>query len=112
MKFNYSIVSFIFCSLFLVNACTKSKVTDLPDSLKTYTLLISHCNCDPFIDEYRWKGETVYLQSCNGPNCDCTTTFYNDKGVKMNLNMTYDQFRLESTFIKNAWTCNTATKGQ
>ena len=83
----------------------------MPDSLKSYTLAISNCGCDPFIDEYQWKDQVVYLQSCRGSNCACGVAFYDVKGEKIKTEITYDQFKLESTFIKNAWTCNTAERG-
>ena len=100
-----------FFSFILLYSCSKQKASSLPDSLKSYTLAQPNCSCEPFIDEYRWKGEIVYVQSCRGSLCYCVAKFYDAEGVEINMSSSFDKFQLESKFIKNVWTCNSAAKG-
>ncbi|WP_207534845.1 hypothetical protein [Desertivirga arenae] len=91
----------------ITSACEKEKKeTEVPVAIKklieTYD---DNCVCQPFISEYKWKNETVYLSSCGGPACDCTTTFYNAQGTEINMPTNNNEFQSQSTFVKEVWTC-------
>lgn len=87
-------------------SCSKEN-HDVPPSLKQIIANNSSCECNPFIDEYLYKNETVYLQSCGGPACDCTVTFYDSNGERMSTEPGYvpSGFIQESKLVKHVWSC-------
>ncbi|HTN18825.1 MAG TPA: hypothetical protein VL125_00045 [Pelobium sp.] len=68
---------------------------------------INNCTCEPFINKYLWKNKTVYVLALKGPECDWKPAYFNEEGVEfsMDSNYTLDQFKAESSFLKNIWTC-------
>ena len=94
--------------IFLLLSCKRDKtISELPQPLKTFIANSKDCTCEPFIDKYLWRNQTVYLSSCGGPTCDCITLYYNEQGEKMNMDSGYypDQFRQEAQLVKHVWRC-------
>ena len=87
-------------------SCSKEN-TEIPKAIKDLMSQTSHCECDPFIDQYRWKGEIIYLSSCRGPACSCVTLYYDNMGKEFTMAEGYtpEQFRADSRFLKNVWSC-------
>ena len=91
----------------LFAGCKKDdKTLPVPASVK---LLIQQydCTCGPFVDKYTWRHKIVYLYSCNGPNCNCVTFYYDAEGNQfyMHTGYTADDFIAEASRIENVWTC-------
>lgn len=66
-----------------------------------------NCNCLPYVNEYLWKGEVVYVLAYAGPNCDWFPSFYNAGGSMFDLpdGYDYDRFIDNSQFVRRVWTC-------
>jgi len=89
----------------LLFSCAKEN--DTPQAIKELIKNYSHCECDPFIDKYLWKGQEIYLSSCRGPACNCITLYYDKNGreFKMAEGYTNDDFRKDTKFLKSVWYC-------
>ena len=66
------------------------------------------CICDPRLDEYVWKGQTVYVLFASGMLCNSVPVFYDKNGKNLKI---YDQpsfvaFAKEGMLVKNVWTCS------
>lgn len=96
----------IFVPLLLITGCSKEDL-GLPAPLLALTES-GACGCDPFIDEYVWKGETVYIYSCRGPNCNCMVLYYDQEGELFSQPTGYrfEDFLAEASFVRNVWTCD------
>lgn len=95
-------------SSLLFFSCQKKDDVEIPRPIKELLQKNQSCTCEPFIDQYLWKSQTIYLFSCKGPTCDCSTLYYDQQGDKFEMPAGYmpDTFREESKFIRNIWTCN------
>lgn len=110
----HKLLRVVFLSLVAVStffyACSKEK-SDTPEPIKELIADLSaqnaDCTCDPFINQYSWRGERVYVFSCKGPACNCITEFYDSRGQKFELPAGYslDQFFRESSLVEHTWTC-------
>ncbi len=96
-------LSLLTCCLF---SCSKEN-ENIPEPLQKLTAGYSNCECEPFIDEYVRQNEVVYLFSCKGIACNCVTNYYNENGDPLTMDSAYspDDFRKESRFVKNVWSC-------
>ncbi len=90
----------------LAYSCQKER-EELPEPLKIMVETYKSCQCDPYIDQYLWKNKKTFISTCGGPACDCTVSYYDEKGVQFQMEPGYSftNFRSESTFIRRAWTC-------
>lgn len=93
-------------------ACSKKKDNNkLPAPLQAFADSTTNCICSPFINEYRWKDQTVYVLSAYGDAsiaCDGIPVYYDKDGNKItSMTGTYDftQFLQESKLIRTAWRC-------
>jgi hypothetical protein len=98
-------ISLLLFSLLAFN-CTKQKA-DLPKAIRDLISSSKNCACIPFVDKYSWRNQTVYLSSCAGPACDCLTVYYDESGIKFNMDSGYmpGDFRAEAQLLKNVWRC-------
>lgn len=98
----------VFSSIFY--SCSKEEV-EAPDAIKQLIADIKaqspNCACDPYLDQYSWRGEPVYVLAYKGPTCDWAPAFYDANGQTFTLpaGYSFDQFLQESTRVKNTWTC-------
>lgn len=103
--------SFItFCLLLAISSCDKSQESALGPIPPAILALIdknSTCNCEPYIDQYEWKGQAVYVSSCKGPACLCGALFYDAEGntIAQAQPLSLNTFRQEAHFVRNVWTC-------
>lgn len=102
----YKMLGCIVLSVFIFLSCKQEKL-DVPEPLKAIIANSKDCSCSPFIDKYLWRSQTVYLSSCSGAACDCTTLYYDATGKEFKMDSTYhpDQFRQEAQLIKHVWSC-------
>lgn len=86
--------------------CKKEEL-GIPESIKFLITNNENCTCNPFIDKYEWRNKIVYLYSCNGPTCNCVTWYYDATGTQFTMDTGYtpDDFKAESKFLGNVWTC-------
>lgn len=86
----------------------KQKVDpDAPQKIKQLVPKYTSCgSCPGYINQYEWRGQIIYAESCGGPACDCITVFYdkNGDGFKMDT-ASYRTFYQEGKLIKNIWRC-------
>ena len=96
--------------IFFSYSCSKEntevsdQVNKLTESLKSQN---PNCKCEPYLSQYLWRNETVYVLGYKGPACDWFPIFYNSDGREFTLQVgyTYEKFIQESTFIRNVWSC-------
>lgn len=95
-----SIVSFLSCS-------KENKEKETPEAVKSLMAGNENCVCEPYIDQYLWRGQTVYYLGYRGPLCNWFPTFYNDKGERIEIDPDYavNHFIAESKLIKRIWAC-------
>ena len=96
----------IFLVSLLVSACMKNSL-ETPEPIKQIIARQTSCTCEPFIDQYTWRGEAVYVESCSGPTCFCGVVYYDKEGksITMPQGYTFNDFRLEANFVRNVWRC-------
>jgi hypothetical protein len=91
-------------------ACSKGEIKG-PEAVKELIVDLKSknpdCTCDPYINQYLWRNENVYVLAYKGPACDWAPVFYDSKGQKFTLDAGYsfEEFLQESTLIKNTWVC-------
>jgi hypothetical protein len=88
-------------------ACKKSKEEDtLPKPLQDIVANFGPCNCTSFIDKYELvtdnppHTDVLYLMSCEGIACTCTTVIYDKNGQITTLPPTH-----HLVFVKRVWEC-------
>src|SRR5437763_16984954 len=92
---------------FLLFSCKQEKL-NVPEPIKAVIANNSkNCTCDPFLDKYLWRNPTIYLSSCKGPACNCTTVYYDAIGKIFQMDSGYspDQFRQEAQLVTHTWSC-------
>jgi hypothetical protein len=101
------IVACLLLFAFVLLSCKREKWADVPEPLKAIITNTKDCACEPYIDKYLWRNQTVYLSSCGGPTCDCLTVYYDEAGKEFKMDSGYypDQFRQEAQLIKHVWRC-------
>lgn len=91
-------------------SCSKESI-DIPKEIE---MLISDlkstnpdCTCEPYLDQYLWRNETVYVLGYKGPACDWFPVFYDSNGQPFTLESgyTYNTFLQESNFQRTVWRC-------
>jgi hypothetical protein len=89
--------------------CQRSfkKEPGIPASIKELIANNKDCTCDPYINQYTWRGRTVFVLAAKGPFCDTRTLYYDENGIEIKMPEGYflEMFRSESTLVKNIWTC-------
>ena len=101
---------FIAVCLFVVSfvSCTKeNNEKETPETVKALMGDSENCVCEPYIDQYLWKGQTVYYLGYKGPLCNWFPAFYNDNGESIEMDPDYavNHFKADSKLIKRIWTC-------
>ena len=65
-----------------------------------------NCTCEPYLYQYTWKKQTIYVLAYAGPLCNTIPSYYNAKGEPLgNIGFSYDEFLRQSQFIRNVWAC-------
>jgi hypothetical protein len=83
------------------------EATEIPAPIAALISAQTSCVCEPYIEQYRWKGKIVYISSCRGPACQCLVIFYNANGeaFQPGAGYSFDQFRQEAWFVRLVWRC-------
>ena len=70
------------------------------------------CECHPFISQYIWRNQNVYVVAINdalniGYVCDWIPLYYNSKGEKFTVEAGYfyTDFLNDSHLVKKIWSC-------
>ncbi len=92
-------------------ACAKEKEGPPEALLEVIQQLRSNsgtCNCEPYIDQYLWKGKTVYVLGYRGPACNWIPGFYDEQGNTFQLESGYsfDAFLQEGKRVQEVWRCS------
>ena len=89
-----------------VPACKKSSI-EAPEPIQQIMAQQTNCVCEPYIDQYTWRGKAVYVYSCNGPTCFCGAAYYDKEGNRITMPQDYslNAFRQEAKFVRNVWRC-------
>lgn len=88
-------------------SCSKEEA-NLPQSIKAIIAESGkNCTCIPFINKYLWRNKTVYMWSCGGPACNCSTNYFDEAGVPFQMETGYmpDEFLAEAQLVKQVWRC-------
>lgn len=102
----------VFLSLLLsgliFSSCSKEE--QAPEALQALTKN-TNCTCEPYVNQYLWKGKTVYVLAYKGPYCTWTAGYYDENGTKTDMEAGYSYYTFldESQLIKNIWTCKAGT---
>jgi len=94
--------------LIYISACSKpAENKNLPLSLQELITENSACICDPYLNQFSWRNQTVYLLGFTGPGCDWMPSYYDIEGevIAMEPGYTMDDFMLEAKLIKTVWRC-------
>lgn len=106
-----TLVVLSYCFSTVLFSCTKDQPL-LTEEEKTLTERIAkdypNCSCDPFVDEYRFNNQTVYVIAFASPLCNWLPAYYDDKGQPITAlqSKNYNEFIQEAQRIRNVWTCN------
>ena len=95
-------------SLFVCSCSKNNDRIDAPTAIKQLIVQKSiDCECDPFVDLYSWRNQSIYVFGDRGPACDSFPRYYDQNGnaVTMPANYNFDDFLQEARRIKNIWTC-------
>lgn len=100
----------LFVFIFFFLSCKKESNENSPSLNNLISEIAKEnpdCTCEPYIDQYEWKGQIVYVLGYKGPACDWFPTYYNENGVEFTMAAEYslDDFRADSEFRKNVWNC-------
>ena len=65
------------------------------------------CTCDPYISQFIWKGQTIYVLAYAGPACSWTPGYFDASGQPITQPPweSNEAFARESKFIRLIWTC-------
>lgn len=87
-------------------SCSKADL-QVPGQLQKVISMNQDCTCDPYLDQYSWSEEVVYVLAYRGPACDTRVSYYNELGkeIKMDPGYTHPDFLRDGRFVKNIWTC-------
>lgn len=105
----------VICSICLVLlSCSKRQAYDpqkdesIPVAIRAIISEGNNCACAPYIHEYQWREQTVYLYSCGGPACDCVTLYYDKAGQQITMPASYTphEFQKEARLLREVWRCN------
>lgn len=102
--------AFRFFVLLLLTLCVSScqrEEESLPASIVALTKTPTACDCEPYVDLYRWKGQLVYVYSCRGPLCLCGAIYYNEKGEAFEpaSGISFNRFSTEAKLVRQVWRC-------
>jgi len=98
-----SALAFYSCSK---NNVDESKVVNkLIADAEAENALNPGCNCQPFINQYRWGFKVIYIKSCKGPFCSCMSLFYDENGKEFKPASNSPNILQDVRLIKNIWTC-------
>ncbi len=65
------------------------------------------CTCDPVVNQYTYKGTTMYALIYTGPACNSIVTYYDENGRQLQTfaAISFDSFVAEADFIGQVWKC-------
>ena len=89
-------------------SCSKEEEPGpVPASIKAIIDNSNDCTCLPYINQYEWKGQTIYVLAFRGPACNWTPGYFDKNGqpVFMAIGYPFDQFLVESLLIRVVWEC-------
>ena len=91
-------------------SCSKENESDsVPQNLQEIITTSQNggCTCLPYINQYSWRGQTVYLMGFRGPTCNWTPAYYDKNGnpIVMESDYTLDEFLVESLMVRVVWEC-------
>lgn len=91
----------------LFSSCKKNGLNNAEVPEKIRQLETKNCTCDPYINQYTWRGQTVYMQGFSGPACNWYPLYYNQDGDKITMTTGYtlNDFEKEASFIREVWKC-------
>lgn len=121
----YKLFAGVMLSCILITGCSKTKTAvavqeEAPAAIKALikdyqAINVSDCGCHPFIKQYIWRNENVYMLGYNGALnvgfvCDWLPLFYNAAGQQFEIDgansyQRYQDFLRDSQFIKTVWAC-------
>ncbi|HTE13427.1 MAG TPA: hypothetical protein VK645_20750 [Chitinophagaceae bacterium] len=106
-------LGFIACAA-ICCSCSKNQVVVLEAVPDPITAVIQDlktqnptCICEPYMNQYIWKNENVYVLAEKGAYCNWAPVYYHSNGERFEVKTgyTYDKFLQESQLVKNVWTC-------
>lgn len=104
MKKLYFLLAFF---IMVLHACTKEKEldpADVPDSIQQ--LMTHSCTCEPRIGLFKWEKRLLYMHWYRGAACNTISTYYDEKGRKLDLSEKEQQVFLENKeLVKMIWVC-------
>jgi len=95
----------LFSSVVLISC--KKDYENIPPALRYITSEHPGCICEPYLNEYLWRNQTVFVLLEAGIACDTRPIFYNENGEEFNMEQgyTFEMFQQESVLVKRIWTC-------
>lgn len=103
-----------FLYILLLFACESESHDGIPSRLQAeIEAMKENCSCQPWIKEYVWRGEQVFVKGNSGPACSWTPVFYDSSGGVFELpaGYSYDDFSRDSRFIREVWSCHVGQRG-
>lgn len=100
----------VYSSLLLLSlvfySCSKEK-SGTPEAIKELMAQNANCICDPYINQYLWRQQKVYVLAAKGPACDWQPAYYRENGEEFSMVAGYslDDFLRESQLLKEVWAC-------
>ena len=106
----FTILVLIFICI-AVASCRKTAANNDAVKLDNFTNRLQSenpdCICEPHINKYSWRNQTIFVLAYKGPACDWMPVYYNQNltEIKMETGYSFDNFLQESQFINNSWNC-------
>ena len=65
------------------------------------------CVCEPYVRQYLWRDQTIYLWGYTGPTCNWIPGYFDAEGkpVVMAENYNLYEFLEEASYVKLIWEC-------
>lgn len=65
------------------------------------------CTCDPVINQYTYKGATIYALIYTGPTCNSVVGYYDENGRQLQtfIAISFDSFVADAEFVGQVWKC-------
>src|SRR5688572_3855259 len=105
----YRICMLVFSVALLTVNCKKDKADDAVNPAGLQAMIPGSCSstCSPYVDEYQWRGQAIYLSSCVGVTCKCAIALYLASGETLKLEAGYNAFDFlnEAVFVRHVYKC-------
>jgi hypothetical protein len=65
------------------------------------------CTCDPVLNQYNYKGATIYVLIYTGPACNSIVSYYDENGRQLQtfIAISFDSFVAEAELVGQVWKC-------